>query len=292
MSLKKTILFVLFFSLVILFVKLYNDAVKQATNKKEVKTAPPTPKVIEEKEERRIYLTILDCNNDTIAIDAIIIPDSTLSFEKFPSESHHVISYNEYLKLPYDPYSHCMASIDEDSYIRQKGDIAFLKKKYGNQTNKNYKFDFVSKINWCKTNANQLSVDISGFGMGSQEHFEEVEKAKKKNWSLARFYCDFNFNESNDNDLLKRYLESANDSVFKKSSSGDNCYYLPFNENSQEENDNFWIHDLGIVADLNGDGYADRLLTWYVYNSGGTCAVTKKSKNGLFEFFEIESGKY
>jgi hypothetical protein len=291
MSIKKLTGVVIILGLSIAFFILYDNALDLAQPRKKVEKTPLT-EIPKEPEERRIYLTILDCNKDTICIDEVICPDSTLSFEKFPSESHHVISYNEYLKLPYDPLSHCMAAIDRDGYIRQKGDIAYLKKKYGNQTNKNYKFDFVSKIEWCKTNANQISVDIAGWGMGSQEHFEEVEKAKKKNYSFARFHYDFNFNEPTDNVPLERFLESANDSVFKNSSSGDNCYYLTFNAIYQEENDNFWIHDLGIVADLNGDGYADRLLTWYEYNSGGTCAVTKKSKNGLIEFFQIESGKY
>ena len=51
------------------------------------------------------------------------------------------------------------------------------------------------------------------------------------------------------------------------------------------EEDAFHFHDLGITADLNGDGIADRAATWYYNVSAGIYGITKKSPNGLIEFF-------
>lgn len=47
------------------------------------------------------------------------------------------------------------------------------------------------------------------------------------------------------------------------------------------------FHDLEIIADLNNDGIGDRAATWYKNDSYGVCGMTKKTPNGLIEFFEF-----
>jgi hypothetical protein len=77
------------------------------------------------------------------------------------------------------------------------------------------------------------------------------------------------------------YMKHAKDSVFTKGYYKDTYYFTYGND----QEDSFFIHDLGIIADINGDGYADRVASWSYNVSGGICGVTKKSPKGLIEFF-------
>jgi hypothetical protein len=81
-----------------------------------------------------------------------------------------------------------------------------------------------------------------------------------------------------------QYMKSAKDSLFLKGFY-DDTYVFTYGD---LEVDAFHFHDLGITADLNGDGIADRAATWHKNVSAGVCGITKKSPKGLIEFFEVD----
>jgi hypothetical protein len=81
---------------------------------------------------------------------------------------------------------------------------------------------------------------------------------------------------------VDEYMKQAKDCLFTEGYYEDTYY---FNYGDVEVNA-FFIHDLGIVADINGDGFADCVASWSYNVSGGICGVTKKSKKDHFELFE------
>ena len=80
---------------------------------------------------------------------------------------------------------------------------------------------------------------------------------------------------------FESYMKSAKDSLFVKAPY-DDTYVFTF---GHYEEDAFHFHDLGIIADLDGDGIGDRAATWYYNVASGVCGITKKTPNGLIEFF-------
>jgi hypothetical protein len=248
------------------------------------------PQLTTEPEHRRIYLTILDYNNDTIATNEIYFPENNKFWNKFKDDSTYTISYSEFIKHSYNDNigAYDMAYMRIYSRIRQRGDLGILKKKY--RHNKNYKYNYVNDINWTKVSINQISPNILGWDICIEEFSEFVEEANKKNWSYAKAAYIWQTSDSNANIQYNTILKNLADSVFKKSVNKD-FYFLSFSDERTEEGECFGIHDIGIVSDINNDGFADRLATWHDYNTGGVCGITKKSKNGLIEFFKIESGQ-
>lgn len=146
----------------------------------------PKQNVEYEQKHRRIYLTILDCNKDTIATNEIYLPENNSYWNKFKSDSSYLITYSEFIKHS-DNNNICaydMAYMRVHLRIRQIGDLAILKKKY--RHNKNYKYNYVNDINWTKVSINQISPNILGWDICVEEFSKFVEEANKKKWSYAK----------------------------------------------------------------------------------------------------------
>ena len=293
MSIGKIIGFIFVVALLSAFLISYNNAVKIAQQK--VKVNPkveveaaiePNPQIPESFENRRIYLTILDCNNDTIATNEIYHPESDKFWNKFKDDSTYTISFTEFIRHSYDDNigAYDMAYMRVQLGILQRGNLAFVKKEFSNK--KNYKYDFVSNINWLSVNATQLSSEILDWDISVGGYSDFISDAVKKNWSYAKTKYYLQSDEKNNNNAYKAFIKSAADSVFQKGARKD-FYFLSFSDWQMEEGECFGIHDLGIVSDINNDGFADRIATWHDYNTGGVCGITKKSNNGLIEFFHF-----
>lgn len=289
MNLGKIICFIFIAALITAFIVSYNDAVEiaQKKDKGENKVkAEPKPQTPESFENRRIYLTILDCNNDTIATNEIYHPESDKFWSKFKDDSTYIITYSEFIKHSYNDNiaAYDMAYMRVHLGIQQRGNLAFVKREFSNK--KNYKYDFVSNINWLSVNATQLSSEILDWDISVGGYSDFISDAVKKNWSYAKTKYYLQSDEKNNNNAYKAFIKSAADSVFQKGARKD-FYFLSFSDWQKEEGECFGIHDLGIVSDINNDGFADRIATWHDYNTGGVCGITKKSNEGLIEFFQF-----
>jgi hypothetical protein len=228
----------------------------------------------------KLHLTVLDCNLDTIDTAAIFEMDSLFTSDEFKSGGHYTISYEQFQK--FDPHitGQCMAQYGTQKYINQMGQIALIKRDFKNSKYPKFKHNYVQNINWLKVNATQIEPNLLCCGVCSNEWYEECQKANAKKYSyaemLARSQLEF------ENSIpFDEYMKHAKDSVFTKGYYKDTYYFTYGND----QEDSFFIHDLGIIADINGDGYADRVASWSYNVSGGICGVTKKSPKGLIEFF-------
>ena len=289
MNLGKIIGFIFIAALITAFIVSYNDAVEiaQKKDKGENKVeAEPKTQTPESFKNRRIYLTILDCNNDTIATNEIYHPESDKFWNKFKDDSTYTISFTEFIRHSYDDNigAYDMAYMRVQLGILQRGNLAFVKKEFSNK--KNYKYDFVSNISWLSVNATQLSSDILDWDISVGGYSDFISEAVKKKWSYAKTKYYLQDDENENKNAYRNFMKNATDSVFKKGAY-ENFYYLSFSEWGIEEGDCFGIHDLGIISDINNDGFADRIASWHDYNTFGVCGITKKSNEGLIEFFHF-----
>ena len=229
----------------------------------------------------KLYLTVLDCNNDTIDSETQFELDSLFSSDEFQTEGHYTISYEQFQQL--DPHitNQDMAQYGIQKYINQLGQIAIIKRDFKNGKYPKFKWDFVQNINWLKVNATQISPNLMCCGICSNEWFEYCNNAVKNNLSYAQMCANAQL-EHPDSIPFDEYIKQAKDSLFTEGYYED-TYYFTYGD---DEVNAFFIHDLGIVADINGDGFADRVASWSYNVSGGICGVTKKSKKGLIELFE------
>jgi hypothetical protein len=231
----------------------------------------------------KLFLTVLDCNNDTIDSENSFQMDSLFSSPEFQNEGHYVISYEKFEELSKHFTNLDMAQISIVNGIEQKGELAILKKEFNEPKYQNFKINHVKNINWLEVNATQIGPAISTWGISGQEGIEECEHAIKKNYSYAEMHARWQLKYPNAIPF-NQYMKSAKDSLFVKGSNED-TYIFTFGDS---ETDAFHFHDLGITADLNGDGIADRAATWHYNVSAGICGITKKSPKGLIEFFPVD----
>jgi hypothetical protein len=228
----------------------------------------------------KLYLTVLDCNNDTIDSETPFEMDSLFSSNEFQTEGHYTISYEQFQK--FDPHitRQCMAQYGIQKYINQVGQIALIKRDFKNSKYPNFKYNYVQNINWLKVNATQIGTNLMCCGICSNEGIEMCNEAIKNNYSYAETKARWQLNYEN-GIPFEEYMKQAKDSVFTKGYYEDTYYFTYGND----QEDSFFIHDLGIIADINGDGYADRVASWSFNVSGGICGITKKTPNGLIELF-------
>ena len=231
----------------------------------------------------KLFLTVLDCNNETIDSENSFQMDSLFSSPEFQNEGHYVISYEKFEELSKHFTNLDMAQISILNGIEQKGELAILKKDFIEPKYQNFKINHVKNINWLEVNATQIGPAISTWGISGQEGIEECEHAIKKNYSYAEMHARWQLKYPNATPF-DQYMKSAKDSLFVKGLYVD-TYIFTYGDS---ETDAFHFHDLGITADLNGDGLADRAATWHYNVSAGVCGITKKSPNGLIEFFPVE----
>ena len=228
----------------------------------------------------RLYLTVLDCNNDTIDSETQFELDSLFSSDEFQTEGHYTISYEQFQQL--DPHitNQDMAQYGIQKYINQLGQIAIIKRDFKNGKYPKFKWDFVQNINWLKVNATQISPNLMCCGICSMESLGRCDSAVKNNLSYAEMCAQAQLEFPN-SIPFDEYMKHAKDSLFTEGYYED-TYYFTYGD---DEVNAFFIHDLGIVADINGDGFADRVASWSYNASGGICGVTRKSKTGLIELF-------
>lgn len=231
----------------------------------------------------KLFLTVLDCNNDTIDSENSFEMDSLFSSAEFQNEGHYVISYEKFEDLSKHFTNLDMAQISILNGIDQKQDHALLKRNFNLPKYQNFKINHVKNINWLKVNATQIGPAISTWGISGSEGIEECANAIKKKYSYAEMHARWQLKYPNAIPF-GQYMKSAKDSLFLKGYF-DDTYVFTY---GHSEVDAFHFHDLGITADLNGDGIADRAATWHYNISAGICGITKKSPNGLIEFFEVE----
>lgn len=228
----------------------------------------------------KLYLTVLDCNLDTLNEETPFELDSLFNSTEFKSEGHYTISYEQFQQLNAHITNQDMTQYRIQNGIEQKGELAILKKKFKDPKYQNYKINYVKNINWLKVNATQISPNLMCCGICSNEWFEYCNNAVKNNLSYAQMCANAQL-EHPDSIPFDEYMKQAKDSLFTEGYYED-TYYFTYGD---EEVNAFFIHDLGIVADINGDGFADRVASWSYNVSGGICGVTRKSKTGLVELF-------
>jgi len=245
----------------------------------------PVPPATITKEEAPVilHLAVLDCNLDTIDSAAIFEMDSLFTSDEFKSGGHYTISYEQFQKI--DPHitGQCMAQYGTQKYINQVGQIALIKRDFKNSKFPKYKYNYVQNINWLKVNATQIGTNLMCCGICSNEAIESCDEALKNNYSYAEMEARWQLKYGKAIPI-EEYMKQAKDSVFTKGYNKDTYYFTYGNE----QEDSFFIHDLGIIADINGDGYADRVASWSYNVSGGICAVSKKSPKGMIQLFGFE----
>jgi len=228
----------------------------------------------------KLHLTVLDCNLDTIDTAAIFEMDSLFTSDEFKSGGHYTVSFEQFQKL--DPHitGQTMAQYGTQKYINQLGQIALIKRDFKKSKFPKFKYNYVQNIYWPKVNATQIGANLMCCGICSNEAIVMCDEAIKNNYSYAEMEARSQLKYENAIPF-EEYMKQAKDSVFTKGYF-ENTYYFTYGNLEQHS---FFIHDLGIVADINGDGYADRVASWSFNVSGGICGVTKKSPKGLIEFF-------
>lgn len=233
----------------------------------------------------KLYLTVLDCNLDTINEEIPFEMDSLFTSTEFKSEGHYTITYDKFEKLSKHFTNLDAAQIRILNGIDQKQEYALLKRNFKLPKYQNFKINYVKNINWLEVNATQIGPAISTWGISGSEGIEECANAIKKNYSYAKMYARWQLKYPNAIPF-DQYMKRAEDSVFELSHTivGD-IYTFSYGD---YQTNAFHFHDLGITADLNGDGIADRGATWHKNVSAGVCGITKKSPKGLIEFFEVE----
>ena len=233
----------------------------------------------------KLYLTVLDCNLDTLNEETPFELDSLFNSTEFKSEGHYTISYEQFQQLNAHITNQDMAQYRIQNGIEQKGELAILKKKFKDPKYQNFKINYVKNINWLKLNATQIGPAISTWGISGREGIEECQNAIRKNYSFAEMHARWQLKYPSAIPF-DQYMKSAQDSVFELNHTivGD-IYTFSYGD---YETNAFHFHDLGITADLNGDGIADRAATWHKNVSAGVCGITKKTPKGLIEFFEVK----
>lgn len=231
--------------------------------------------------KRVLYLTVLDCNNDTLGNDELFFIDSTLNNIDYPNKSHHTVSFDDFKKIYPAITDEYTFSYRNALFMKQAGDLAAIKRKHSTNQNKKFKYNFVGNINWTKVNATDIRADIAGWRVSSGEYLTYVQMAASKNYSYAQCEAHSLFNDSTSSQYIN-FIESAKDSLFIEDSDK-NSYYFTFGNLDRYA---FRFQETGLIADINQDGYADRIATWNTYYCAGICGITKKSKKGLITFFE------
>jgi len=233
----------------------------------------------------KLHLTVLDCNLDTLNDELPLEMDSLFSSTEFQTEGHYTITYDKFEKLSKHFTNLDAAQIRILNGIDQKQEYALLKRNFKLPKYQNFKINYVKNINWLEVNATQIGPAISTWGISGSEGIEECANAIKKNYSYAEMYARWQLKYPNAIPF-DQYMKRAEDSVFELSHTivGD-IYTFSYGD---YQTNAFHFHDLGITADLNGDGIADRGATWHKNVSAGVCGITKKSPKGLIEFFEVE----
>jgi hypothetical protein len=230
-----------------------------------------------------LHLAVLDCNLDTIEIAATFEMDSLFSSDEFKSEGYYTISYEEFQKLNAHITNQSMAQYRVQKYINQLGQIALIKRDFKKSKFPKFKYNYVQNFNWLKVNATQIGANLMCCGICSNEVVEMCNEAIKNNYSYAEMEARWQLKYEKAIPI-QEYMKQAKDSVFTKGYYED-TYYFTY---GKEQEYSFFIHDLGIIADINGDGYADRVASWSYNASGGICAVSKKSPKGMIQLLEFE----
>ena len=230
----------------------------------------------------KLHLTVLDCNLDTINEEIPFEMDSLFTSTEFKSEGHYTISYEQFQQLNEHITNQDMTQYRIQNGIEQKGELAILKKEFKDPKYQNFKINYVKNINWLKVNATQIGPAISTWGISGREGIEECANAINKNYSYAEMHARWQLKYPNAIPF-EEYMKSAKDSLFLKGYYDDTFVFTY----GDLEVDAFHFYDLGITADLNGDGIADRAATWHYNVSAGVCGITKKSPKGLIEFFSL-----
>lgn len=230
-----------------------------------------------------LHLAVLDCNLDTIDSAATFEMDSLFTSDEFKSGGHYTVSYEQFQKL--DPHitGQSMAQYRVQKYINQLGQIALIKRDFKKSKFPKFKYNYVQNINWLKVNATQIGTNLMCCGICSNEAIEMCNEAIKNNYSYAEMEARWQLKYGKAIPI-EEYMKQAKDSVFTKGYFED-TYYFTYGNLEQHS---FFIHDLGIVSDINGDGYADRVASWSFNISGGICGVTKKSPKGMIQLFGFE----
>jgi hypothetical protein len=209
--------------------------------------------------------------------------DSLFTSTDFKSEGHYTISYEQFQQLNEHITNQDMTQYRIQKYINQVGQIALIKRDFKNSKYPNSKYNYVKNINWLKVNATQIGANLMCCGICSNEAIESCDEALKNNYSYAEMEARWQLKYGKAIPI-EEYMKRAKDSVFTKGYNEDTYYFTYGNE----QEDSFFIHDLGIIADINGDGYADRVASWSFNVSGGICGVTKKSPKGMIQLFGFE----
>jgi hypothetical protein len=231
---------------------------------------------------RLIYVTVLDDHNDTIGYETPFEMDSIFTSNEFQIGGHYTMNFETYSAISKHFINQDMAQIRIQNWIHQKHSYFILMRDFKKAKYQQFKTTYVNNIDWRSIDATQIGPEISTWGIFGDEQYQEYQNAIKKNYSYAEMYARWQLKHPNAIPF-EQYMKRAKDSLFIKAQD-DDTYVFTFGD---YEEDAFHFHDLGIIADLNGDGIGDRAATWYYNVSSGVCGITKKTPNGLIEFFEL-----
>ncbi len=232
---------------------------------------------------RLIYVIVLDDQNDTIGYETPFEMDSIFTSSEFQIGGHYTMNYETYSELSKHFINQDMAQIRIQNSIERKQNYLILMRDFKKPKYQQFKTTYVKNIDWLTVDATQIGPEISTWGIFGDELYEEYQNAIKKNYSFAEMYARWQLKHPNAIPF-EQYMKSAKDSLFSKGYYDDTFVFTY----GDLEVDAFQFYDLGITADLNGDGIADRAATWHYNVSAGVCGITKKSPKGLIEFFKLE----
>jgi hypothetical protein len=232
---------------------------------------------------RLIYVTVLDDNNDTLGYETPFEMDSLFTSSEFQIGGHYTMNYITYSELSKHFINQDMAQIRIQNSIDRQHNYFILMRDFKKPKYQQFKTTYLKNIDWLTVDATQIGPEISTWGIFGDELYMEYQNANKKNYSYAEMHARWQLKHPNPIPF-EQYMRSAKDSLFIRAYD-DDTYVFTFGD---YEEDAFHFHDLGIIADLNGDGIGDRAATWYYNISSGVCGITKKTPNGLIEFFEVE----
>lgn len=241
---------------------------------------------------RLIYVTVLDLYNDTIGYETPFEMASSFSSNEFQIGGHYTINYKTYHKLSKHFINQDPAQKRIQHGIELKFEYATLKKEFEKPKYHQFKTTYLKEIDWLSIDATQIGPDFYIWDNASNEEIATCKKAIKSNDSYAEMLAKMQLKQPNSL-TFELYMKKAQDIVFIKDFSIFGLHYMLNYEESEYDPFHFYeafhFHDLEIIADLNNDSIGDRAAAWYKNDSYGYCGITKKTPNGLIEFFEVNS---
>jgi hypothetical protein len=234
---------------------------------------------------RLIHITVLDYYKDTICFETPFEMDSLFESNKYQIGGHYTINYKTYQQLSKHFINQDPAQKRIQQAVEQMQEYATLKKELEKPKYHQFKTTYIKDINWLSIDATQIGPDFFIWDIASKEEIAECKKAIKSNYSYAEMLANMQLKRPNATSI-ELYMNKAKEIIFIKDISMMGIHYVLTLDES--EFDTFHFHDLEIIADLNNDGIGDRAATWYKNDSYGVCGITKKTPNGLIEFFEVE----